>query len=419
MKVEILTIGDEILSGDILDTNKQFLSTQLWENGFEIICHTSIRDDEHAITQAILEAQKRVDIVICTGGLGPTRDDFTIEIAAKTFGVGCEFDQQTVKLLQDWYHKQGRELAENNKKQALIPQGGQALHNRFGTAPGVYYCFKGVHFYFLPGVPKEMKAIFAESVFPAVLQIRQQAGEKIFFATKRLHTFGIPESQLDRELAPLFDSRVGIGNVRIGYRVRFPDILVKLSAWAESAQEANQSLEKVLSQVRQKAQKYIYSEDEKNLETVFVEALKKNHKTFAAAESCTGGLLSHRVTNVVGSSSVFLGSFITYSNQLKTSLLGVSPDILQSTTKGAVSSECAEAMVLGLYQKTGADFCVAITGIAGPDGGSEDKPVGTVYVAFAVGGVIVENTKYFFPFPRDMFKQIVTSTVLKKILNLL
>lgn len=412
MIVEILTIGDEILSGNILDTNKQFLSDELWSNGFLIKHHTSVCDDEEAITDALHRAADRANIVLCTGGLGPTMDDFTIEVAAKAFGLEVEYHDKTLKQLEAWYQKRGRILKENSRKQALVPVGGRVISNKKGTAPGVYCKFQNTHFYFMPGVPSEMKEMFQVFILPELIKMR---GKGVFFVSRFLKTFGSTEAELDDRLEDLAHDRTHIDNARIGFRYHFPEVTIKVSVWKNSESKARQDLESVLDTIRLRIGEYIYSENENDtLEKVAIEKLISAKKTVAVAESCTGGLVASRITDVSGASEIFRGGIVAYSNELKQKLLHVDERILAK--EGAVSLECAEAMVRGIHEITGADFCAAVTGIAGPTGGTLEKPVGTVYIATLVDDKL-ENKKYFFPFPREMFKAMVSSVVLKKFLS--
>lgn len=411
MRIALLTIGDEILAGDILNTNSQYLSEICWQHGFTVETHLSVRDDEPALREALRDLAKSTDVVLCTGGLGPTMDDFTIEVAARTFGVTLVEDVETIRLLESWFTKRGRPLSANNRKQALIPITGKALHNRYGTAPGVYVPYQNCHFYFMPGVPKEMKAIFSESVLPEILARRTQDGDVIFYRQKVLRTFGSPESSLDHALKDLFDSRLSIGNVRVGFRVAFPDVYIKLSTRGAEVLKIESELQDVVEKVKKRIGSFIYSDQIKNLETVVGELLIAKGTRCAVAESCTGGYLAHRITSVAGISSVFAGGVVAYSNNLKQQLLGVSEALLNQF--GAVSAECAEAMLDGLCKMSGPQFAAAITGIAGPGGGSADKPVGTVYLAMSCDGV-VQTQHHVLPFPREMFKQVVSSIVLRQ-----
>src|SRR3989338_8386949 len=215
MKIEILTIGDEILSGNILDTNTAHLSDKLWLNGFEVTYHSAVRDDAEKIKEALLLATSRASIVIVTGGLGPTADDFTIEVAAKTFKKKLVEDPKILRQLDQLFKQWGRPLKTNNKKQALVPQGARTFYNRVGTAPGIALDYKGAKFYFLPGVPKEMKQLFEDSILPEILTLRK---EKIFFESKMLKCFGAAESDLDYALKDLYVNRTDIEKARIGFR---------------------------------------------------------------------------------------------------------------------------------------------------------------------------------------------------------
>lgn len=411
MRVEIISIGDEILSGNILDTNKQYISNELWQLGFSVDYHSSVRDDEADIRQSLLCAADRAQYVVCTGGLGPTVDDFTVEVAAKTFNLPLIEDESTVVALKDFFAKLGRELKANNLKQAMVPEGAIVFPNRKGTAPGMAVLFQKTWFYFLPGVPREMIDLMQQEVLPHIQRTRTDG---LFFATRFLRTFGCPESDLDDRLKDLFFDRVKIQNARIGFRAQNTEVCLKVSVWHVNQLQAYEQLEEVLQLIRSRIGEFIYAEDENTtLESLVVNCLSKAKLTLAVAESCTGGLIAHRITNIPGASAVFLGGYVTYSNELKSSALGVSSEIIQKY--GAVSEECARAMVTGVFDRTGADYCIAVTGIAGPTGGSVDKPVGTVHIALKSKSTI-EHEKFVLPFGREMFKTIVASFALKRVL---
>lgn len=412
MIVEILTIGDEILSGDILDTNKQYLSERAWSHGLSVEYHTGVRDEESRIADALTRAAERADVVLCTGGLGPTMDDFTIEVAAKTFGVPLVEDENALAYLVDLLQKRGRELSGNNRKQALIPQGGTAFVNEAGTAPGAYFPWRGKHFYFMPGVPREMKHLFEKFILPHVLERRPSA---LHYESIVLKTFGETEAALDRSIADLFRDRVNVGNVRAGFRVSFPEIFIKLSAWDEDARKAKADLENARAAVEERVGKFVYARGiDATMEGELVSRLKAAGKTCAFAESCTGGFIANKITNVSGAGDVFLGGVVSYDNQVKTGVLNVPPDVIAD--HGAVSAECAEAMVRGVQSAIGADFSAAVTGIAGPTGGTPDKPAGTVHVATLCDGEL-KNKAYYFPVPREMFKSVVAAVVFKRFLG--
>ncbi len=411
MIIEILTIGDELLSGDILDTNKQYLSSSCWDKGFKVEFHTGVRDDDAAIQEALLKAAERADVVLCTGGLGPTVDDFTIEVAAKTFDTELVWDEASLKYLTEWYQTRNIPIEENNRKLALIPKGGKALSNKYGTAPGVYYAFKKTDYYFMPGVPKEMKFIFEEHVFPQMLK---KTKPDTHFVTAFLKTFGSTESELDRQLKDLTHDRLHIQNARIGFRFSFPEISLKVSVWDKNPNKAKKDLEKVVSLIKERVGKYIYSENkDETLEEAVVKKLIAKKKTVSVAESCTGGLLASRITSVSGASKVFLGGVVSYSNEMKESLLAVDSKILKD--HGAVSSQCAEAMVRSIQKITKSDFAAAVTGVAGPTGGTKDKPIGTVHIATLCDGRLI-NKEYHFGYSREMFRVLVGSVVLRRFL---
>lgn len=406
MKIEILSIGNEVLCGDIVNTNAAWLSEQLWKNGFELMRHTTIADDEAQISSALREARGRSDALIATGGLGPTVDDFTVEIAAKTFGLALEPNPEVIAQLDHYYTSRGCSMTPNQRKQALIPQGGEALINPVGSAPGVRVEQGGVEYFFLPGVPKEMKEIFQNSILPWLLRKRTPPQ---YFKSKTLRCFGAEEAKLDHLIQPLLKNRVGLGNAKLAFRVAVPEVLLKVSTWGEDEIKAQKSLNEALKDLKSVVGDYVYGEDEESLESVVLKLLAQNKKTLALAESCTGGLLSHRLTNIPGSSQSFKGGIVAYSNEVKITELGVLTQTLDQF--GAVSGPTALEMAEGVRQKLQADIGIAITGIAGPEGGSEEKPVGTVHIALSTPEETREK-KFHFPTNREWFKLIASSVAL-------
>jgi len=406
MKIQILSIGNEVLCGDIVNTNAAWLSQELWKKGFEVVQHLTIADDEVQITEALQNAVSKVDVVISTGGLGPTVDDFTVEVAAKAFGLGLEKKPEVMVELNKFYTARGRTMTPNQEKQAMIPVGAEALINPVGSAPGVRVQHQQVTYFFLPGVPKEMKEIFSQSILPWLQSHRKKP---CFFASKTLRCFGAEEAKLDHLIQPLLKGRVGLGNTKIAYRVSIPEVLIKLSSWAESQSAAKEELEKSVESVRRVVGDFIYGENEESLEEVVGKLLKEKNKTLALAESCTGGLIANRITNVPGASQYFLGGVVAYSNAVKMSELGVSEETLQKF--GAVSAETALEMAQGVRNKFKSDWALAVTGIAGPDGGTAEKPVGTVHIALVNAGEKKEK-KFHFPTNREWFKQIVAGIAL-------
>lgn len=413
MQIEIITIGDEILSGNVVDTNTAFLSDKLWLAGFEVAYHTGVRDDAAKIKEALLIAADRAEVVIVTGGLGPTADDFTIEVAAKTFRKKLVFDPHYVRYLENLFRQWGRELKENNKKQAQIPEGATTYQNRVGTAPGIGVKFKKMQFYFLPGVPKEMKQLFSDFILPEIIS---KTKRPTVFEAKLLKCFGAAEADLDAALKDLYVNRLDVEGVRTGFRAHFPETFIKLSAWGENSKTAKERLHGAEGKIRERIGKFIYGEGEETLESVLGRVLKEKEKTVAVAESCTGGLVAHRITNVPGASDYFKNGVVAYSNEAKTAVLGVSADTIKK--QGAVSSQCAIQMAQGVRRISKTDYGIGITGIAGPAGGSAQKPVGTVHIAIA-GHHGNWEKKYVIPSNREWFKLMASSLAIDRLRRIL
>lgn len=409
MQVEIITIGDELLSGNVIDTNTAWLSDQLWLKGIEVAYHTGVRDDAEKIKEALLHAAGRAELVLVCGGLGPTADDFTIEVAAKAFKRKLVLDQHYVRYLENLFRQWGRPLTETSRKQAYVPLGAKTFQNRVGTAPGIGVKFKKTQVYFMPGVPKELKQLFHDFILPEILSLRKKA---LHFESKLLKCFGSAEADLDSALKDMYVNRVDIENIRTGFRAHFPETFIKLSAWDKSADHAKKRLHDVEAKIRERIGKYVYGEGDDTLESVLGALLAKKKQTLAVAESCTGGLTAHRITNVPGASKYFLGGVVSYSNESKTAVLGVSPETLKK--HGAVSAQTAIEMAQGIRRATRADYAVAITGIAGPTGGTQEKPVGTFHVALVHHAGNWEK-KYFFPVNREWFKLLASSIAIDRV----
>ena len=409
MQLEIITIGDEILSGNVVDTNTAFLSDKLWLAGFEVAYHTGVRDDAAKIKEVLLLASERADVVIVTGGLGPTADDFTIEVAAKTFRKKLVMDPHYLRHLENLFREWGRELKENNKKQAQIPEGAKTFLNRVGTAPGIGVQSKKTQFYFLPGVPKEMKQLFSDFILPEIIS---KAKSATFFESKLLKCFGAAEADLDSALKDLYVNRLDVEGVRTGFRAHFPETFIKLSAWGTNSKIAKERLAVAEAKIRERIGKFIYGEGEDTLESVLGRLLKENKKTVAVAESCTGGLVANRITNVPGASDYFKNGVVTYSNEAKVAVLGVSMETIKK--HGAVSSACAIEMAQGVRRISKTDYGIAVTGIAGPTGGSGQKPLGTVHIAIASHHGFKEK-KYVIPSNREWFKLMASSLAIDRL----
>ncbi len=406
MKIEIIAIGNEVVFGDILNSNAAWLSEKLTREGFQVIRHTTVADDEERITQCLLQAKMDAQAVLVTGGLGPTVDDFTLEVAAKTFGLEMEYHPDVLDQLRLYYKARNRTMTPNQEKQAWVPKGSEIFFNPVGSAPGVHVENQGVHFFFFPGVPKEMKEIFDQSVFPWLKLHRVAQG---YYASRVLRCFGTEEATLDNLVQPLLKDRVQLGSAKLAFRLKFPDIFLKLTLSRETEVQAQAELDTALSCLKSAIGAYVYGEDEETLEEVVGKLLLQKNRKLALAESCTGGLTAHRMTNIPGSSRYFLGGVVAYDNTIKQKLLGVSEKSLKDS--GAVSGEVAKEMAIGVRERLGSDIGVGITGIAGPSGDTPGKPVGTVHIALATDRGC-EEKKFFLPFERERFKLLVSSVAL-------
>jgi nicotinamide-nucleotide amidase len=401
MKAEVLTIGDELLRGEILDSNKSYLSERLLSLEVETRWHTSVGDDPPDMRDALLRAAERSEVVLVSGGLGPTRDDLTIEVLAETFGRKLLLDEASLAGIQAFFERFGREMAPNNAKQAYFPEGAEVLANPVGTAPGCLLEQGSARFFCMPGVPRELKLMMEEQVLPRVAARREGGG---VVRARLLRTFGMGESNLDEMLRD-----VTTDEVTVGFRTAFPDNYVRLVARGEDEAEADARLTRAHRLVRERLDPLVYGEGEQTLEDAVGVLLRRAGRSVAVAESCSGGLLAQRFTSVPGASDYFLGGVVAYANEAKTELLGVSRELLEE--HGAVSEPVARAMAQGVRARLGADLGLSTTGISGPSGGSEEKPLGSVFVALDHS----EGTEaggFVFPFDRDRHRQITTSVCL-------
>ena len=384
LRCEILSTGDEVLTGQIADTNTAFLSDQLGSLGFVVARHTTVGDDRAMLAAAFRELGARADVVLCTGGLGPTLDDLTTEVAAEVLGVPLKLDDAALAYMEGLWKVRGRPMPENNRKQALIPEPGELLPNPIGTAPGFTVKIDRAWFFFKPGVPREMKRMFAEQVRPRIEALR---AEPAVYEVRVLRCFGLAEVRLERGprgpvsgggFAP--NPRARFPGVKLGFRAHFPEIQIKLTVKGPDAASARGLLDAAEAEVRSRIGAHVFSTGA-SMEEVVGEGLRRDKATLAAAESCTGGLVSQMMTEVAGSSDYFDRGFVTYTNQAKMDMLGVSEEILRE--HGAVSEPCAQAMAEGARARARTTYAVSITGLAGPGGGTPDKPVGLVFVGLA------------------------------------
>ncbi len=404
MIAEVLTIGDELLRGEIVDSNKSFLSERLLRIDVHTRFHASVRDDPADMTDAFLRAAGRAGVVLVSGGLGPTRDDLTIEVLAKTFGRTMQLHEPTLRTLEAFFERFGRKMAESNAKQAWFPEGSDVLPNPIGTAPGCLLEAEDTLFFCMPGVPRELYQMMDEQVVPRIAA-RIPGGGGVVRATL-LRTFGIGESNLDDELADLARDE----HVSLGFRTTFPDNFLRPVARGASEAEAEERLAKLCTAIRERLGSLVYGEgDEQSLEAVVVHGLVERGLRVATAESCTGGLVGAKLTAVPGSSAAYQGSVVAYANEAKVAHLGVPEALLEA--HGAVSEPVAVSMAQGARERFGADVAISTTGISGPDGGTEEKPVGLVWIGFATAAE-AEARDFVFPFDRERHRQITTQVAL-------
>lgn len=384
----VVSLGDELTLGQSLDTNARWLAERLVEAGIIPVEHSTLPDDLPAIADAIRRSARRADLIVCTGGLGPTADDLTRDALADVTGEPLVEDPDSLEAIRSWFSSRGRVMLPANAVQARRPSGATALPNRHGTAPGILALVPTrdgpVECFCLPGPPSEMAPMFEESVAP---RLRPPAGARII--TRALHIIGLGESEVAARLGDLMlrDARIlvgttasrGIVTVRVRHQTHEQD-------GGEHARDG--PVERIESAIRQALAGHILYEGNDSPRERLVAELQRRRLTLAVVESCTGGLLGSEITAVPGSSEVFAGGWITYSNDLKTSLVGVPVQML--SRDGAVSATAASAMAVGGLERSGASRCLAITGIAGPSGGDHARPVGTVFIALAVAGVVSE-----------------------------
>jgi len=386
VKAEIVTIGDEVMRGEIVDTNKSFLADRLLGLDIETHFQTSVRDDPPAMIDAFRRAATRSEIALVSGGLGPTRDDLTAAVLAETFGLELVLDEATLETIRSFFRSRGREMTENNVSQARFPEGADILPNPLGTAPGFSIAQGTTRFFCLPGVPNEMHRMMDEQVLP---RIEAACGEGLAVRARLIRTFGMGESTLDDELKDIAAS----GDVSLGFRTSFPDNYLRPLARAATAEQAEATLDRICDAIKQRLGPLVYGEDQQTLDAVVGQMLAEHGMTIAVAESCTGGLIASRITGNPGSSSYFAGGVVAYSNAAKSALLGVPAATLEE--HGAVSDPVVRAMAEGVRERFGVDIGIATTGISGPDGATASKPVGLVHIALAREGAVYAESFVF------------------------
>jgi nicotinamide-nucleotide amidase len=384
MHAVILSIGDELVLGQTVDTNSAWLSEQLARLGVLTLYHQSVADDQDWTARAITQATQAAALVLISGGLGPTEDDLTRQALAQAMHVDLIQDPASLKVIAGFFERRHRIMPQRNAVQALHPRGSVMIPNDHGTAPGIHAALPApveggqAHVFIMPGVPREMQLMFNERVLPQLEQIIAGKASGGAILTTKLNTFGGGESSIAAKLGPLMDRT---RNPKVGTTVAGGFVSVRVRSEFPSPSQAQRELDDTIAQATRCLGPLVFGRDDDTLQQAVVALLCEQGKTLAVAESCTGGLLGGMLTDVPGSSRVFVGGFITYANAMKTGQIGVPPDMIQK--HGAVSAPTAAAMADGSLQRSGADLALAVTGIAGPDGGTPDKPVGTVFVALA------------------------------------
>ena len=378
LSAEIIAVGSELLTPEKTDTNSLWLTGKLNDIGVEVKLKTIVGDDEARLEETIKDALKRSDIVISTGGLGPTEDDVTRQVSARAVGRELVFHDYLADDLSERFRRLGHEMPEINKRQAYAIEGAEILPNPNGSAVGMLLELTDKFFVVLPGPPRELMPMFETCVLP---KLKAKAGE-IFVKRRILKVSGMGESAVDEAIAPIYKS---FESVQTSILFNKSEVEVHLFAQAESDDEALAILDDVAGQIVEKLGIAVFALNGETMEEVVGKMMSERGRTLSVAESCTGGLVAMRLTNMPGSSAYFLEGAVAYSNAAKTKGLGVSDAILER--HGAVSAETAEAMAAGMRHRSGTDYAISVTGIAGPDGGSEEKPIGTVFIGYSAANV--------------------------------
>ena len=386
IRAEVITIGDEILFGQIIDTNTQWISTELTNIGIRTVRKTSVGDEADVILAAFTEAAARADVVLITGGLGPTKDDITKKTLCQFFGVGMVRNQTALDLVTDFFEKRGRQMTDLNRMQADLPENAEYIQNDWGTAPGMWFDHNDTVFISLPGVPFEMKSLMTHRMLPKL----KERFEMPVIRHKMVRTIGMGESFLAERIEAWEDALPP--HIRLAYLPSFGQVKLRLTATGADNEQLGRELDQQVATLLPLIGEYVYGYDGDEIETVVIRLLKEKNLMLGVAESCTGGQVAATLTKVSGVSAVFAGGVVSYSNEVKIIALGVKPETLG--TFGAVSEPTVSEMAEGVRIMLGTDVGIATSGIAGPDGGTPDKPVGTVWIAVATDkGTVTKHLK--------------------------
>lgn len=408
MKVEIITIGDEILIGQIVDTNSAWMATELNKSGFEVEQITSVHDREDSILQALDLALQRADIVLFTGGIGPTKDDITKQTLCRYFDSELVFNEQVLAHIETLLRHRQRAINELTRTQAMVPEKATLIPNRVGTAPVTWFDKEGKVVVSMPGVPYEMKEVMSTEIIPRLKQ-RFNTPEIIH---KTILVRGIPESALAIRIADWENNLPEY--LRLAYLPNFNLVKLRLSAVTFRPAEVREVIGKKVKELENLLQEAILADEDLPAEYLIVKWLTEQKRSLSTAESCTGGTVAQRISSIPGSSVVFQGSVVAYSNEVKKNLLGVDPQLLEA--HGAVSREVAEAMATGVRGKLQTDYSIATTGIAGPGGGTDEKPVGLVWIAIATDRGVMSK-EYRFNLNRQLNIDRTTQTAMLLLLD--
>ena len=407
MVVELISVGTELLLGNIVNTNAAWLAEKCAALGLSCYYQTVVGDNRDRLAATLRTGLERSDILILTGGLGPTQDDLTKETAAEVFGQPLQMDAHSLERIEAFFQERGLEMTENNRKQALVPSGATVVDNDNGTAPGLILERDGKRMILLPGPPNELKPMFENHVIPYLKKL-----EPGVISSQTVKVCGVGESRVETMLRDLID---GQGNPTLATYAKPGEVHIRVTARAEGEKEARRLIKPVVKEIKARMGGDIYTTDEEvTLEKAVVELLVANELTVTCAESCTGGMLSARLINVPGVSEVYKSGYVTYSNKAKRKLLGVKKSTLEKY--GAVSPQTAEEMAKGLAFVSKGDVAVGITGLAGPDGGTEKKPVGLVYIACSVKGEVTVR-EYHFSGNRQTIREATVSAALTLMRN--
>ncbi len=374
MKAEIIAVGSELLTPDRVDTNSLFVTEELNKLGIEVLRKTIVGDNRELLAEAFRDALNRVPVVITSGGLGPTEDDLTRETVAELLGRRLQRNDEVVRAIEARFRSFKRDMPAVNLRQAMVPEGAEVLENPRGTAPGLWIEDKGRMVALLPGPPRELKPLFLEQVLPRLR--RHVSGVRMFH--RELRVTGLGESHVEERIRPIYTRYPHVNTTILAAP---GEVQIHLRVWTDDTTQAETTLDEIVRSFELALGDRIFAHKDVPLEDVVAELLTTNRATISTAESCTGGLLAERLTRIPGSSTYFLGGVVSYSNERKTVWTEVPAELIAS--KGAVSAEVAVALAEGIRRSVGSTFGVGITGIAGPGGGSEEKPVGTVHIALA------------------------------------